>query len=177
MTETYSGAVDTTSDAFDLIENPSWWPEAACRNLPDNQLYLNRASTETIFFDGRAANQAKAVCRSCDHQAECLLRVLGNEGMDAFYGTVGGLGSGDRKRFTGMLVDIGLLKMPEPAHGTAARASRCQCDLCAPALRETNRQAKARKHATYLTETVTVGPKDDCGGWSADMVPMKDEAA
>jgi WhiB family transcriptional regulator, redox-sensing transcriptional regulator len=68
------------------IYRPDWHQLANCRGVDPDLFFPER---------GASAREAKAVCRACDVQAECLLDAL-NRGEK--HGIWGGLSELDRRK-------------------------------------------------------------------------------
>ena len=76
-----------TPDTFRaLIAQPEWMADANCRGLDPNLFFSER---------GESTAPAKAVCRACDVQAECLAYAVNNGETK---GTWGGLSEMERRR-------------------------------------------------------------------------------
>lgn len=85
---------------------PEWWNRAACAGQPLE-----------IFFpetSGRAAQKAKAFCKVCPVQTECLEDTLKAEDPSARHGVFGGMTNFERKKMFG-----GSEVSPLPEQGVA----------------------------------------------------------
>lgn len=69
-----------------LMERPTWMADANCRGLDPELFFPSRSE---------ATGPAKAVCRACDVQAECLAYGMNNGER---HGIWGGLSERERRR-------------------------------------------------------------------------------
>ncbi len=80
---------------FDLVrfmERAEWTELAACRGMSPNDFHLENVRPETR---ARKEAAARAVCRRCDVQAECLAFAMNN---DERLGIWGGMTVPERRR-------------------------------------------------------------------------------
>jgi hypothetical protein len=71
---------------------PSWRDEALCQEFPEEWWIDSK--------NGATTDKAKAVCKTCDVQKECLLFALEMEQDSApMHGTYGGLTAKERKTY------------------------------------------------------------------------------
>jgi len=68
------------STAFEqLIGRPAWMADANCRGSNTELFFVERG-------DGDGTKAAKAICRACDVQAECLSYAITNGERDGVWG-------------------------------------------------------------------------------------------
>lgn len=135
-------AAPVVIDIAAWLARPAWMQRAACRGV---------ANTLDLFFPsrGESLTEAKAVCRECPVQAECLDYAMINHEA---HGVWGGLSERERRRLRRMVAGggtpgpiVGTIRKPI-SHGTPGgyvahrRRGEDACDAC--------RQA----HAAYRSE-------------------------
>lgn len=124
-----------------LVDEPDWKADAACRDVDPELFFPQR---------GESTAEAKAVCRRCDVQAECLAYALTN---NEHFGIWGGKSERERHRIRrARLRAVGQIGPERPvAHGTTeAEYRRCieqngvACRPCATAATTAAAARKAR---------------------------------
>lgn len=99
------------------LEPIPWSDQAACRGVPDPDLFFPAK--------GESTAEAKAVCAGCPVRAECLDYAL-RWRID--HGIWGGLSTRERQRIE--RGRPGPKPLPAP-HGTTTRYARgCRCEVC-----------------------------------------------
>ena len=69
----------------EMLQRPAWMADANCRGLDPDLFFPER---------GESTKEAKAVCRRCDVQIECLTYALNNVEK---HGTWGGMSERERR--------------------------------------------------------------------------------
>ena len=79
----------------------SWQNRAACVGKPLDLFFPGKGGSSAN--PSRKDKEAKAICKGCPVDQECLMFVLKNEAADPAlrYGTYGGLTQGERKALFG----------------------------------------------------------------------------
>jgi len=79
----------------------SWQMQAACRGRDPELFFPGSGGSST--FPGRKEREAKAICKGCPVDQECLTFALLHEAEDPAmrYGIYGGLTQGERKSLFG----------------------------------------------------------------------------
>lgn len=70
----------------ELLQRPAWMERGACRGVDGELFFPDR---------GASTREAKAVCRGCPVQAECLAYAMN---MNEKHGIWGGLSERERRR-------------------------------------------------------------------------------
>lgn len=116
----------------EMLQRPAWMAEANCRGMDPEMFYVERG-------DSAGLKAARAVCRACDVQAECLAYAVNNGEK---FGVWGGLSEKQRRTIRR---DYGV---SEARCGTHAGYQRHRRDGETPCLacREANNAYSRERH-------------------------------